>query len=744
MSESKPSLNPWVPRTFAWWFAALVFLGSFTGVTLGWGTFALGDFDVFGYPLAHHHRESFLRGEIPLWNPLNNFGLPFLAQWNTMVLYPGSLLYVFLPLSWSLGFFCVLHLYLGGLGMYRLTRGWTGSDFGGAVAGIAYAFSGLTQTALMWPNNSAALGWLPWVLLAVETGCRRGGRSLFAAVLVGAMQMLTGAPEIILFTWILIALRLVLTGGLSWRRLSLRFGTIVVLVALLCAAQLWPFLDLLLHSQRTGGTGETQWAAGPFVWGNYFVPLLRTVKSSAGTFYQADQFWVVSTYAGVGTLMFAVTGAGLRRDRWLVALAVVVLVAFVLSMGTKGFLYPLFDKLLPLGVMRYPAKFLVLVAVALPVFAAYGVKAVAETPIDQKRCPLLPALLLVTAGWAISMFFVKPLNVTGETTQPIFMNGCVRLCLLFSCWGFACAWRKKADTQWTNWLGIGVVLVLWADLKTQQPALTPVIDRSNYADAVPIAPKPGLDSGRAMLTARALGELKSKSLPDLGQTTVLHRLSLFDNLNLVEGVAKMDGLFSLYLPRQQEVESLVYAGPHEVREPLADFVGITHLSSPTNIFAWSKRNSAMPIVSTGQEPMFLGAEEIPAALAAVDFNPRQQVFLPQAVRERAPTGANLAIRSTKITTHRIEIEVSAETSGIITIAQAHYHPWIAEIDGEPTEILPANHAFQAVAVPTGEHRVVLEYRDTTWRMGCVVSLLTIIGLCLAALRLHRKETIASA
>ena len=743
MRTSSSRNSPWTPRVFACWFGVLVFFGSFADITLGLGTFALGDFDVFGYPLAHHHRESFLRGEMPLWNPLNNFGLPFLAQWNTMVLYPGSLLYVLFPLSWSLGFFCVLHLYLGGLGMYQLTRNWTDSDLGGVVAAIAYAFSGLTLTALMWPNNSAALGWLPWVLLAVDNGCRHGGRKLLLAVVVGSMQMLTGAPEIILFTWLLVVLRLAMTDALPLSTWSGRLAIVVALVTCLCAAQLLPFLDLLWHSQRSGRGGNTQWAAGAYVWGNYFVPLLRTMKSSAGTFYQADQFWVVSTYAGIGTLMLAGVGVLLRPDRWIKTLAISGIVALVLSMGSKGYLYHLLDEILPLGVMRYPAKFLVLVGVVLPILAAYGVKAVADSPTDQKRCPLLPSLFLVAGGWAISMALVMPVNVAGETTQPIFANGLVRGSLLLSCWGFACAWCKRRQTRWSDWLAAGVVVILWADLKTQQPQLTPTIDRSNYTESIPISPKSGIESGRAMLTAQALGELKGKTLPALDQTTVLHRLSLFDNLNLMEGVAKMDGLYSLYLPRQQEIESLVYAGPHEVREPLADFVGISHLSSPTNIFNWVHRPTAMPLVTVGQTPVFRPAEVIPKAMAGTNFTPRSRVFLSEPFREQTPTGTNIVIRSHRITAHRIDIDVSAQTDGLITIAQAHYHPWRAKIDDQPTDILPVNHAFQAVAVTAGEHRVVLEYHDLAWRTGGGVSLLTLIGLSILAWRWRRKETVAS-
>src|SRR5207249_5269365 len=114
--------------------------------------------------------ESFWRGEVPLWNPLSSCGLPFLAQWNTMALYPFSLFYLLLPLPWSFGVYDLGHLFLAGLGMYLLARRCTGTRLAAALGGLAFAFNGLTWYGLIWPNIIAALAWMPWVVLAVETG----------------------------------------------------------------------------------------------------------------------------------------------------------------------------------------------------------------------------------------------------------------------------------------------------------------------------------------------------------------------------------------------------------------------------------------------------------------------------------------------------------------------------------------------------------------------------------------------
>src|SRR5205814_3059687 len=178
---------------FAAVLGALVVAG-FPAVATGQRTFVFGDYGLFGHPLAYYHWQSFWRGEVPLWNPLSDFGLPFLAQWNTLTCYPLSLIYLLFPLPWSLGFYCLFHLFLAGLGMYLFANEWTSHRLAACVAGTAYAFSGLALHCLIWPNNIAALGWMPWVLLCADRVTRLGGKHIVIAATVAAIQMLAGAP----------------------------------------------------------------------------------------------------------------------------------------------------------------------------------------------------------------------------------------------------------------------------------------------------------------------------------------------------------------------------------------------------------------------------------------------------------------------------------------------------------------------------------------------------------------------
>lgn len=196
------------PRRFAV-FLLLAFVLAFPGIWMGTETFFRSDYGVMAYPSAHYLRESLRAGELPLWNPLSNCGAPFLAQWGTMCLYPGSLFFVALPMPWALGVFCLLHLWLGGLGARALAERWTGNRFAAAVAGTAFALNGASLACITWPNYCVALGWLPWIVLLTEQAWREGGRKLVLAALAGTMQMLTGVPELVVMTWGLLGVMLV-------------------------------------------------------------------------------------------------------------------------------------------------------------------------------------------------------------------------------------------------------------------------------------------------------------------------------------------------------------------------------------------------------------------------------------------------------------------------------------------------------------------------------------------------------
>jgi uncharacterized membrane protein YfhO len=74
----------------------------------------------------------------------------------------------------------------------------------------------------------------------------------------------------------------------------------------------------------------------------------------------------------------------------------------------------------------------------------------------------------------------------------------------------------------------------------------------------------------------------------------------------------------------------------------------------------------------------------------------------------------------------LEVEVNSPVEGYLFLSDPFYPGWRAEVDGQPAEIIRANYAFRAVAVPQGLHRIVMTFRPVTWYAGAAVTVLTIL------------------
>ncbi len=739
------------PKVFAGLLGLLI-LVTYPDAIVGDGTFVLKDYAVFGYSLAHYHKASVFEGTMPLWNPLNDCGLPFMAQWNTLTMYPGSTFYLLFPLTWSLGAFCLLHQFAGGLGMYFLARRWTGNNLAGAVAGLAFAFNGLTQHCLMWPNNIAALGCLPWVWLLARRAWQEGGRWIGGAALMGGTQMLSGAPEIILLSWLMLSAIALLDlletrkeGSeitASPRQIILRFGSVVGLISLLAAPQLLPFMDMLAHSPRTGESEFIDWPIPLLGWANFFVPLFHMQTSATGAWSQIGQGWTHSYYAGVGILWLALIALMRERNRMTVFLTIAFVGALVLGMGDKTPVYPAVAQVIPLQFMRFPVKFIVIATIALPLLAAYGARGL-QRPKQEAQNLAISAMvigaLLMTVYWLIG---AKP----DELAHPAeaYQNAEARILLFALVAGALLCVANASLAKLRTLISIGVLIVLWFDLKGHQPNLAPTIKRSNYTRENPTLGRlaPGVIEGRERVMLLGLTQMQNnfRKQSTVEENFIQNRLDLYSNLNLPEGVAKIDGFFSMWFPEKKEVETLLYRlGTTNAMPGLADFLAIRNLSSPTRFMDWQERLTARPLITAGQAPVFIGPTNTIDRMSQPDWDSSKEVFLRPEVKDRVEAEASqeAEVIEPSFTAHEVKFKVNSPVPTIAVVAQNFYHPWKASVDGNSVELLRANHAFQAVAVPEGEHEVVIRYVDRKFQAGLVLSM---IGIVACAVLMCRQKT----
>lgn len=786
-ARTATNVDAWFePKRFALLLALLV-LAAFPDVIFGSRTFFYRDFAIFGYPLAHYHRESFWRGEVPLWNPFNNCGLPFLAQWNTMTLYPLSIFYLLFPLSWSLGVFCVLHLYLAGVGMYFLGYQWTGRGLPAALAGVAFAFNGLTLSCLKWPNNMAALAWMPVVVLLAEMAWRRGGRAVILASLAAATQVLSGGPEIILFTWLIVGALWVaeLIQRSSAREASLeacaaeerllgrerldqqasivaRFVAVVLLVTGLVAAQMLPFLDLLAHSQRDATYSDASWAMPSWGWTNFLVPLFRCFPSYHGVFAQQGQYWISSYYAGIGVFLLAGAGFALNRDARTWLLAGLTIVSLVLALGDASQVYRGLIKVLPpLQIIRFPIKFVVIANFALPLLAAFGVAALlqrslvktsVEVDADEnafgaagtappkswkhQMTTLAPLMAIAVAcfvvmGVVLWVAWMHPLSTNQWSST--WRSGVSRSLFLMAILAVLAGCSSSHRTKLSSLLGLGLVGLQWLDVITHTPRLCPTIEPSVYEaglgkDHLKLAPEPRLGDSRTMISPLADFRLNHLALTNAVDDVLYSRLSMFANANLLDSVPKVDGFFSLYVRAESRIRSLLYATTNTSLPRVERFLGVSQVTAEDKVIHWKPRTNFLAFATGGQAPVFADEAQTLRAMTNADWEPRRTVYLLAEDRGLVATthATEANVKVVRFAAQQIELEVDASGPAWVVLAQTHYPAWKASLDGRATRIWRANHAFQAVEVPAGRHVVRLNYQDNSFRIGAVTSVVTLL------------------
>jgi hypothetical protein len=735
------------PGRFALLLAGMIFI-HFADVILGLKTFFYRDYGFFTYPIAFYHKDCFWRGEIPLWDPFNQCGVPLLAQWNTSFLYPPSLFYLIFPLPWSLGVFNLAHLFFAGMGMYFLAKRWTGTNLGACLAGAVFAINGLSLNMIMWVSNLAAYAWMPWVVLAVEHAWRRGGRRrVVIAALAGGMQMLSGAPEPILFTWLILGVLWLIdfaSGEFPRGRMTGVCVVIVVLVAGLSSAQLLPFLELIRQSNRESGSVSEFWPMPVWGWANFFVPLFHNVPSLLGVFKQYGQVWTSSYYLGVGTMALAFPAAveAFRRRQWRMTFMVLVALGGVaLAMGGEVAVLKVVKLVFPqVTFMRFPIKFVVLTTFAVPLLAASTFSRLAGA--DAAFAGVGMRQIFNSAGVVfvfilLALAYSRFIPIDDERWPVTLQSGLSRAGFLGLM--MAVFWMMAATEIYRRKVlaGVMIILLFCLDTLSQGTNQNPTVPMSVYDAPSELAKSLDVRPGesRAMVHPHLGYVLSFASTANYLQYYPSVRKALVSNCNLLDKIPTTTGFVSLDTKYTSRFLYILNIMSDDFPIPLAKFVGVSKISSRDTTFTWTNFPDGMPLVTAGQSVVCTNDDETFRIIASPEFAPRATVYLPTnaigAIHATNDPSARVTMR--KFADHSVEFETTAAVDTMAVVAQSFYPCWHAYVDGVTAPLWRANGAFQAVEVPAGRHSVTIKYEDRAFGTGVGFSIVSIL-LCLGGLR----------
>ncbi|HEY8476467.1 MAG TPA: hypothetical protein VIN09_06335, partial [Chloroflexota bacterium] len=358
-----------------------------------------GDFYNHFYPFRAFAAQEWWQRRVPLWNPYVLAGHPFLADVQTAVFYPFSLLTAIVlgrgglsPKEFELEM--ALHYPLAGLFAFLLARRLTGDAVAASLGAVMFAFGGyLTSYPMQQLAILETAVWWPLALYLIDRGAD-GSRPLpawAAGGLVLGVAALAGHPQTMLYVGYATAAFLVWRGrarGHGWPTVVGGLAVVGGVAVGLAAVQLLPSVELLGQSNR-----------------------VRMPLEEAGHGYEARALvatvlprWrgELALYVGLAPLLLAgvaVWRCGRARTWFWVLLGALSL---VLSLGANTPLFPVLYQLAPgFNLFRDQERIVLLYNVSAALLAAHGLSWLLKASPDERRRTLGPCLTVTGLGFAV-------------------------------------------------------------------------------------------------------------------------------------------------------------------------------------------------------------------------------------------------------------------------------------------------------------------------------------------------------
>jgi hypothetical protein len=697
------------------------------------------------------NREWRATGELPLWNPHHFCGTPFVHDIQVGMFYPPYAVTYLVPESAvgaALSWVVALHVLLAGLLTLAYARSRALNEVGSLVAAVGFMLSSKWMTHLLLAGHTITIGlaWLPLVLLLIERAI--ASRSARAALGAGGALALLGLgthPQWAFYAAVF-ALAWTFPARERRRRWAACWAGAGAVAVLLAAVQLLPTLEAAGWSARSGGlesrntvaigiqtlfalVGPSRAYAVPLSWETQGVFGLLWLGAAAAAPLLAPQ-WKRAFAITCGLFVFALGGAALIE--WLpgfslfrVPTRMLVVAAFPVAVLagaatdalvraewvhavrvelSRGFRRATFAAGLPtvlgLAFSGGPiSKTFVVFAVALLVSLVAFVRLLQPGRMSARtRTALWCAVLLADLIAPIATLpDVRPQSALYPSSpvldQLTSQPGSVRVI----------DWETGAEDARASFLGVGAPLAMVHDVDS--PRGYNPLDVRHYREFIAfVVNDPGPVRGNTPYTQQVLPNFEVAN-PELFRLLAVTHRAVTDDAPPMPGTWKPVG-----------TADAPTCPPLLPNSPAA---------LPVTLYAATDARPRAWIVPRA-EPM---PPEPLEALKACDFSRAVLISgaaaLPQPGGERSG-GARIAERRA----NRVSLDLDG-TGGYLVLSEVWFPGWTCRVDSQETEVVRANHAFRAVAVPPGASRAEFVFAPRSYRVGWWVSAAALAAFALA-------------
>jgi hypothetical protein len=714
-------------------------------------------------------------GRLPLWNPHEYCGQPFLAANQTAVFSPFRLLdYVWrqpAAIAWDQ----VLKALVAGIGAYLFFRSAIGTDFFSALIGAwLWPLSGFYIQWLGYPLSSAA-AWLPLIFLLTDKVLRQPWVPWVAGLaLASCASLLSGhaatAGQVLLADGVFFLWRIFDLYGWKGIRSRVAIAGMLAVVAgwvlgaMLSAPQSLPTIAYLRTSHRmmermTKGS-ETP-SVGISAIPQLVLPDFNGASRGGGAYFSASGNMLESASVGYVGLITALVLAPLsvynkKRRFWLIFSVALAILGMGQIVGLP-ILSQLYDSF-PLNLMR-ENRLALITGWAILIAGVIGLEALREGEVQWRKGLWLAVAAPVALGaWSLVRAISPPdelrqilasvrpeiaRDIAGSFDEISFRG--FALCMLtVVVWvGVACGLIRH------RWFVYGIGLMAVCEAITTDYNIYPQCDPAMYYPIQPILSDlakglPGrvcavhcfpacLTETSGLFDVRGYDAADPQRLIDLAYLT---QPGLFENRLDESGFLQeyFPAKFPSPVTRIMNLRYLIFTGS-PAKDRRAKFV-------EDGYWVYEDRHCLPRTFVPHKVEVVDDPAQRLRLIGRPDFNPAETAYVESPGKALDQSAGGEAQIVSELPCH-LTIDFNMRTSGIIVLSDLWDEGWRARVNGVDVPVLRVNHAFRGVLAPAGNGVLQYDYKPPSFVRGIELAAVAAAILLIWSVVLLRKYIVFS-
>lgn len=703
------------------------------------------------FPWKHLTFTSLLSGTIPLWNPYQFMGMPFMAGMKALVFYPTNLLFflgeqnawnihLWLQLFLSL-WFC--YLFMQSLGVKKL---------GSLLSAIAFAFSSLMIGVLEFGSEGHVLLWLPLLLFFVKRYIDTKKITYLVGLSLGSAAALF-AGQLQYFGYMCFVV--VVFAWFEAKKTHAQWKIVAAtLLGILCGAgiagvQLIPGIELFYHSYRGLGGGYSTFTNGLLKPYSFLRLLSPDWFGHPLTGDLRGGYIESSGYFGLLPLFFALFSFRYWKKPRICFFACMGLFASVFSMN--GFAQVFATLHIPIITSGYGGRLFSIALFSGAVLSGFGLQEFINENNRKK--------LLAVGGFVVIICSCIVLGILGNRWNApyrlLISNMKIQLVVLAAfvagVIGYVFVARK--------WKYAGIVFCVAVISLTYVDVFRMGYRFLTFSNPKFLYPELPVVSFVRSYTASTLGRVYGITEPEIQSVFRVASPETYNPLYPMRTARLMQALEDKP-DGAQLPENKYYLAQNERMKYVMDFLGVSvlvpgkgknaaleywHTAALQNDLKKIYEDKQSDVYeNTGAYPRFGLFYSVKSGVSdedalsiirekSVDF--RKTVLIREPIKWSETEGTG-SVSLTESGINTLTFHIQTDTTAVCYLSDTFFPGWHASIDGKEVPILHANYNFRGVVVPSGTSTLTFWYLPMTVIVGGIISAISI--LCTLAVLLRKK------